>query len=163
MLASSTAPESVNGVGVIGMTPLKFVCSIIRCTLRDSQYRQLGWRWAGPASDSRHLKCGLTMDGRGIEDRNCHVVLSEQHADLGAAQNKAVGPCGVQALSDPLICSSALVGDYVPAQLVIDDPVRFGPVHCVGKNGLKASGSQLIRVEVLLHCECRRHQARLAQ
>ncbi len=91
------------------------------------------------------------MDEGCVEKRALGVVLVDDEADFGTAEDDPFRPCGLH-LFDKI--ASKLFGfrqDNAPAQLVKNDPVQPGAIRRVGNNHFKAACRQARGVEILFH------------
>ena len=70
-------------------------------------------------------KRGLAMNKCGVENRHWYVALVEQHADLCAAENQAVGTALNKVSGNRDVDRFAVCEHYISAKLLIDNPVRF--------------------------------------
>ena len=99
------------------------------------------------------------MDRRRVEDRHAKSALRQQHADLGAAEDDAVGPRRLSASDDGKALFLRGRAQDAAHELLEDDRVDDGPVAALGHDDLDAElRLEPALIEVLFHHVSRREQ-----
>ncbi len=82
-----------------------------------------------------------------IKHRNRHVVLTEQHSDLGPIEDQAIRAAVDKTLGNGDISRLALFGDNIAAKFLVDNAVGLGSVCRLRYDRREARRSQPLGVE----------------